>query len=83
MPFLVSKIFLVRKKYVSLQSKKVINNRNMAKCVISNSGESICRITRELTDEQYHFLDHLFNELNDAADGSYAPYVSIYKKSDE
>ena len=55
----------------------------MTKYVISNSGESNCRITRELTEEQYHFLDHLFNELNDAADGSYAPYISIYKKSDE
>jgi hypothetical protein len=55
----------------------------MTKYVISNHGESNCRITRELTEEQYHFLDHLFNELNDAADGSYAPYISIYKESDE
>ena len=51
----------------------------MAKYVITNSGESICSITRELTEEQYHFLDHLFNELNDATDGSYAPYISILK----
>ena len=51
----------------------------MAKYVISNSGESICRITRELTEEQYHFLDHFFNQFNDATDGSYAPYISILK----
>lgn len=50
----------------------------MKKCVIENYGEGYNRIYEELTDEQFNFLNNLFNEINYSPYGeSYAPWISI------
>lgn len=50
----------------------------MKKCVIENYGEGYNRIYEEFTDEQFNFLNNLFNEINHSPYGeSYAPWISI------
>ena len=45
---------------------------------IENIGESICKINKEVTEEQYYFLKDLFNELNETYDREcYSPKMSI------
>lgn len=52
----------------------------MKKCVIENYGEGYNRIYEELTDEQFNFLNNLFNEINNSPYGeSYAPWISIWE----
>ena len=48
---------------------------------ITNIGEANATIVKELTEEQYEFLNNLFDELNDAGK-PYAPYISIYVETD-
>ncbi len=53
----------------------------MKKCVIINSGEGNNKIYRELTDEQFNFLDSLFDEINNSPYGEcYAPWISIQEE---
>lgn len=47
---------------------------------ISNTGEANAIITKKLTEEQYEFLNNLFDELNDAAE-PYASYISICEET--
>lgn len=47
---------------------------------ILNSGEADATIVKELTEEQYEFLNNLFKELNDTRE-AYAPYIYIYKET--
>ena len=52
----------------------------MKKCVIENYGEGYNRIYEEFTDEQFNFLNNLFNEINHSSySESYAPWISIKK----
>jgi len=52
----------------------------MKKCIIRNSGEGNNKIYKELTDEQFNFLDNLFDEINNSPYGEcYAPYISIWE----
>lgn len=47
---------------------------------ITNIGEANATITKELTEEQYDFLNNLFEELNDTGK-PYAPYISIKQET--
>ena len=47
---------------------------------ITNIGEANTTIVKELTEEQYEFLNKLFEELNDAAE-PYASYIYISKET--
>lgn len=47
---------------------------------ILNSGEANATIIKELTEEQYEFLNSLFKELNDTRE-PYASYISIFKET--
>lgn len=49
--------------------------------IILNSGESDAKIVKELTAEQYEFLNNLFKELNDNRE-DYAPYIYLDKETD-
>lgn len=52
----------------------------MKKCVIENYGEGYHRIYEEFTDEQFNFLNNLFNEINHSPySESYAPWISIWE----
>ena len=45
---------------------------------IENIGEGICKIDKEVTEEQYYFLKDLFNELNTTYDREcYSPNLTI------
>lgn len=45
---------------------------------IENIGEGICKIDKEVTEEQYYFLIDLFKELNETYDREcYSPRISI------
>ena len=48
---------------------------------ITNIGEANATMVKELTEEQYEFLNNLFDELNDVGE-PYAPYISIYVETD-
>lgn len=48
--------------------------------IILNSGESDAKIVKELTEEQYEFLNNLFKELNGTRE-LYAPYISIKQET--
>ena len=47
---------------------------------ISNIGEANATMVKELTEEQYEFLNNLFEELNNTGK-PYAPYISIYEET--
>ena len=47
---------------------------------IINIGEGDATIVKELTKEQYEFLNNLFYELNDTRK-LYAPYISIKQET--
>ncbi len=45
---------------------------------IENIGEGICKIDKEITEEQYYFLKDLFKELNETYDRErYSPNLTI------
>ena len=45
---------------------------------IENIGEGICKIDKEVTEEQYYFLKDLFKELNETYDREcYSPNLTI------
>ena len=45
---------------------------------IENIGEGICKIDKEVTEEQYYFLKDLFKELNETySRDCYSPILSI------
>ena len=45
---------------------------------IENIGEGICKIDKEVTEEQYYFIKDLFKELNETYDRErYSPRISI------
>ena len=45
---------------------------------IENIGEGICKIDKEVTEEQYYFLKDLFKELNETYDREcYSPNLMI------
>jgi len=55
----------------------------MKKCVIINSAEGRNKIYKELTDEQFNFLNSLFDEINNSPYGEcYAPWISICEAED-
>ena len=47
------------------------------KVKITNSGESIAQVEKEITVEQFYFLKDLFEELNETGE-AYSPYISIF-----
>ena len=47
---------------------------------IINAGEGNATIVKELTKEQYEFLNNLFYELNGTRE-LYAPYISIKQET--
>lgn len=49
---------------------------------VINSGEGEASIVKEITQEQYEFLDNLFDELNDNGLW-FAPFIYMYKEEDE
>ena len=65
--------------YIKIVIKQKLNIMNTYK--ITNIGEGNATIIKELTEEQYEFLNNLFDELNDAGE-PYAPYISIYVETD-
>lgn len=55
----------------------------MKKCVIINSAEGRNKLYKELTDEQYEFLNNLFEELNNSDFGEcWAPNIYVYEAQD-
>ena len=47
---------------------------------ITNTGEANATMVKELTEEQYEFLNNLFEELNDTGK-PYAPYIYISEEN--
>ena len=47
---------------------------------ITNTGEANATMVKELTEEQYEFLNNLFEELNDTGE-AYAPYIYISEET--
>lgn len=49
---------------------------------ISNCGDALAVLETDVTQEQFEFLDGLFDRLNDNGE-AYSPFISIEKRDDE
>lgn len=52
------------------------------KARICNYGDALTLLETDVTQEQFEFLDGLFDRLNDNG-GSHSPFISIEKVEDE